>query len=772
MNNLDYKLYFYLNNELFKKIGVERNHTFNLVIGSGSTANVILENKQVSRNHLQLIYNDKGELLVQDLGSTNGTVLNNFRLIPGQDKILKPHDKLYLGRSDGGVLIVIEKAKDNKILNTQTDILDKLKKKRVITIGRHSSCDIILDSETVSRRHASLTKLSNGAYTIQDLGSRNGTFINGKKIRGISNITLKDKIYIGRHQLSLKGKTKDLSDELAICALGIEKTYSNGVKALKKMDLLVPSKSMLAVMGPSGCGKSTLLKALNGDTPASKGKVLIFNQELLSNYDYLKTQIGYVPQDDIVHSQLTVQQCLYFTAKLRLDNSSDAIIEGKINRILTELNILEKKHNLIKNLSGGQRKRVSIAVELITDPLILFLDEPTSPLDPQTVEGFLLILKKLSEKGTTVIMVTHKPEDLEYMDEVVFMAEGGNIVYHGNSKEYKEAFGVKTAVAVFAQIAGKSAKYWVDKYKNTKLASSSRTETNEIKHVSNKTSINQFYWLTRRYLKIKTNDKINSAIMLIQAPIIAILICIIFKNISSAVLFMIAISAIWLGTQNAAREIVSESAIYKRERMFNLQILPYILSKISVLSFFSIIQCAVFILILSTWYGRDSSLLEVNTPINAFIWMSFISIASTFLGLLLSSIVNTTEKAMTIVPLILIPQIMLAGLIAKVNNSFVELISYFTLSRWGVEGFNSIQEDIIGLKPNPMPNEIGEIEIEMIDSKMNAIDELLKMFHSSYTSTFKLAGTLKLDIYFIIIMIIVMLFFIFKTLKNKDSVSM
>ena len=236
------------------------------------------------------------------------------------------------------------------------------------------------------------------------------------------------------------------------------------------------------------------------------------------------------------------------------------------------------------------RERVSIAVELLTDPLILFLDEPTSPLDPQTVEDFLSILKKLSDKGTTVVMVTHKPEDLDYMDEVIFMAEGGNITYYGDSKKYKQYFNVETAVAVFAQISGSSASQWIKRYLNPRPLTQTTSQDFNVKPNSNTSLFLQFYWLTMRYFRIKTNDKINSGIMLIQAPIIAVLICFIFNEISSGVLFMIAISAIWLGTQNAAREIVSEQAIYKRERMFNLDIFPYILSKITVLSSFSIIK--------------------------------------------------------------------------------------------------------------------------------------------------------------------------------------
>ncbi|MGY8917845.1 MAG: FHA domain-containing protein, partial [Flavobacteriales bacterium] len=730
---------------------------FSLVVGKGPEANVKLENDRISRNHLQLVYNTEGSLHVTDLGSTNGTFLNGFKLNPGEDKLLKPKDKLQLAGVNG-ILILIERARKDIVSSDQTDIFDKLRSKKQVTIGRNSDCDIVLDSETVSRYHATIRDIGNGIFTIKDLGSRNGTFINGSKAKGIVKISLSDKIYIGKHQLSLKGKVKDLSEELAITAIGIEKTYSNGVKALKKMDLSIPSKSLLAVMGPSGCGKSTLLKALNGDTPASRGRVLLFGQELLSNYDYLKTQIGYVPQDDIVHQQLTVEQCMYFTAKIRLDNPLDSKIDKKINAILSDLNISHIKHNLISEISGGQRKRVSIAVELLTEPLILFLDEPTSPLDPQTVEDFLMILKKLSDKGTTVVMVTHKPEDLEYMDEVIFMAEGGNITYYGDSKKYKQYFKVETAVAVFAQISGKTASNWISKYLNPRPLSITTSQPIDVKSNSNTSALDQYYWLTKRYFRIKTNDTINSTIMLIQAPIIAVLICFIFNEISSGVLFMIAISAIWLGTQNAAREIVSEQAIYKRERMFNLDILPYLLSKITVLSSFSIIQSFLFVLILSV--GYSDNMLDLNDPLRIFVWMSFLSIASTFLGLLLSSIVNTTEKAMTIVPLILIPQIMLAGLIAKVSSPLVEVLSYLTLSRWGVEGFNDIQ------------NRVVVENADFSNTTMEAIPMLLSRFHENYEKLFTLHGTIELDTYVITFMIIIMLVFIYRTLKKKDSVTL
>ena len=770
MKDIGFKLYFYQDNKLFKKVAIKHGYHNCLIVGSGEESHIKLDNNRVSRSHLQIIYTDKGDLNVQDLGSTNGTFLNGIRI--EDSKLLKHKDKLQLaGVND--ILILVEEPNAKDITGEDYNLFNKLKTKSRIVIGRNSDCDVVLNYNTISKFHTSITlskshqNSENNIYLIKDLDSTNGTFVNGRKIKRVTKINIHDKIYIGRYQLSLDGKIKNLNEELAITAIGIEFKYPNGVVGLKRMDLSIPSKSITAIMGPSGGGKSTLLKALNGDSPPSKGKVFLFNQELNANWQYLKTQIGYVPQDDIVHQELTVKESLFYTAKLRLENISNTNIDKKINQVLTDLNIIDKKHNLISNLSGGQRKRVSIAVELMTDPLIMFLDEPTSPLDPSTVEDFLRILRKLSEKGTTVLMVTHKPEDLEYMDEVVFLAEGGNMVYQGDTTRYKEYFNVKTAVAVFSQISGKSSKIWIKKYLNPRPLSNSTSSPSINQPSSESSRFKQFYWLTKRYFNIKINDKVNSLLMLLQAPIIAILICLIFKQITSAVLFMIAISAIWLGTQNAAREIVSEKAIYKRERMFNLYIFPYIFSKISVLSFFSVIQSMIFMFILYIHYNGSGVSVDINNTLFLFFWMVFLSISAAFLGLLLSSLVKTSERAMTILPLILLPQIMLAGLISRVSNGLVEFISYFTISRWGVEGFNIIQENII-------ENYIDPLSGGLVKVKEDALNLLLKQFHKSYRNNDifgSLTGTITLDILAVSLMVIVMTLFIYKILKNKDSIT-
>tara|TARA_B110000238_G_C16136051_1_gene443760 strand:+ start:894 stop:3155 length:2262 start_codon:yes stop_codon:yes gene_type:complete len=748
------KIYIYNSGKLVKKIALKVNDSF--IIGSGDSASIKVDNTRVSGNHIQFIFDSNG-LYIQDLNSLNGTFLNGVKLENGIIKLIEKKDTIQLASKNDVIISFDSNLQQNNDLS-HTDIIDQLRKKNKIYIGRSPKCDIVLNTDTISRKHAFIEKVSNDdVFYIKDLGSVNGTFVNGKKIYSKSKLLLSDVIFIGKYKLSLEGQAKDLSEEIAISATGISKTYNNGYTALKTMNIAVPSKSLLAIMGPTGCGKSTLLKCLNGDVRTTRGKVFIYNQELFSNYDYLKTQIGYVPQDDIVHKELTVYQCLYFTAKIRLDNASDDIINKKIKKILHELDITFIKDNLITDISGGQRKRVAIGVELITDPLLLFLDEPTSPLDPQTINNFLDILKKLSDNGTTIIMVTHKPEDLVRMDDVLFLSKAGSITYHGSANQYKEYFNVSNPVEVFSELSPPKSEKWINKYKSSMVIESYSDNSKEIKSIKSFSFFNQSYWLTRRYFQIKTNDRFNSLVMVLQAPIIAILICCIFKNISASVLFISSVAAIWFGTNNASREIVSENSIYKRERMFNLSIVPYIFSKISVLTFFSIVQTFLFVGILYVFY--IDSLVSLTNPHLFSLWMLILSIAATCLGLFLSSVLKTTESVMSFVPLVLLPQIMLAGIIAKIDTIGIEVLSYFTISRWGTEGFAILQKEII-----------QEVELGVY-LPFSAHEYILSRFHKDFQD-FNLNGDLSLDLYAVLCIVFIMLILTYISLKIKDKQSL
>ena len=571
----------------------------------------------------------------------------------------------------------------------------------------------------------------------------------------------------------------------AIRAYKLKKVTEKGKTILQESTFDIPKGELIAVLGPSGCGKSTILKALNGDSPATSGRVwlsgLEFNEE---NFNTIKSQIGYVPQDDNIHLELSVEKTLYYSANLRLINSSPKEKKQKIEEVMKILKIDAIRKSKIEKISGGQRKRVAIARELLTDPPILFLDEPTSPLDPQTIKEFLEILKELTYKGTTVIMVTHKPEDLFYMDKAIFMAVGGHITYFGPATNYLQYFCVSNVIEVYSLLDGPNTDYWINKY--TDLNPSILKENLDVSPVKSKEPnyILQYFWLSLRYLNIKINDSKNLLIMIGQAPAIALLLCLVFDKVSQVVPFFMAVSAIWFGANNSAREIVSEQKIYKRERMFNLGIFPYLFSKVTVLGLVALVQSILFTSILFYRYNQSNfgyKGIELSDPVMVVIWMTYLSLAATIMGLLISSFVNNTEKVMSIIPVILIPQIMLAGVVVKIKFVFVELLSYLTLSRWGTTGFAKIQENIAIPKPIVKPgtgkflsNGLFEAPVPMIsekeDSTVNAISEMSKNFLESATGKFEpYNDTVNLEFFIITGISIVFFIALYLSMQSKDS---
>ena len=487
----------------------------------------------------------------------------------------------------------------------------------------------------------------------------------------------------------------------------------------------IKKDSMVAILGPTGCGKSTLLKTLIGLTPKAGGSVKIAGLELKENFDLIKTHIGYVPQHDhdAIHFDLTVLQCLTYSARLRLPNIPIEEQDRKIERILRKLNIYHEKENLVKDLSGGQQKRVSIAIELLIDPIVLVLDEPTSPLDPQTISDFLLMLKDLSRQGTTIIMVTHKPEDLDYMDECIFMGVGGYLTYKGKVDGVLNYFKQNTIHEVYKLVNSEAAGLLAKKYYEEHELSSSVGDWSEIKfsRTRNVNYLSQYFYLSLRYLSRKLNDYKSLLVTIGQAPFIAILMIFIFPEINHIVLFFISISAIWFGTNNSAKEIVSERQIFHRERMYNQGIIPFILSKITILSIVGFIQSLIFISILH--FNYRNQFVHISNDIEMIIWMSFTIIVSSLFGLMLSSFSKSSEKVMGYIPIALIPQIMISGIIVKISGKIlISYISFLTIARWSTTGLSRLQTEVEktffnpnGLSIVPLRENLGDT----FESKLN-----------------------------------------------------
>lgn len=692
----------------------------------------------ISRSHLKIrIF--RGNVFAADMGSTNGVFLNSRnQKIANTLTSISDKDTLFLGNTTYKVCIRIETGQETLIPNpVQPEIVQNtppisqtinnyFQNKNTIWIGRDVECDIVLKTLTVSRRHAKIEKINDQQYIVTDHSS-NGTFVNKKRIRGSATITHQDVVLIADTEFRFsKSAVQSIkitqNTELSIEAYQLEKEYPNKngngkVLGLRNVSIIVKKAEFVAVMGPSGCGKSTLLKSLNGESFYTNGVAKLLGENVKENYEYLKQFIGYVPQDDIVHKNLTVQESLYFSAKLRLTSDiTDEEIDQKITTILADLNLdtpTDLRTKKIAELSGGQRKRVSIATELLTDPKILFLDEPTSPLDPETIEGFLEVLKNLAQqKETTIFMVTHKPDDLYFADRIIFLAKGGYLTFVGLPNKLTEYFGKQKVSEIYAiNKTEQDGQFWAKKWQQQHpIIPIQRSIAKKREKKNTSPSIRQWWWLTKRYWQIKMSDGVATAILVGQAPIIALLMCLIFKELTLSVLFFATVCAIWFGTSNAAKEIVDELPIYKRERMFNLQLLPYILSKITVLTIFSFIQTILFAIILhvkfNVLFPDDNT--NIDIPFLPFAnIMLLITFSGTLMGLLISTIFDTSEKVMTFLPLILIPQIMLSGVVAPIEHEPIKSIAYTQVARWGVDIFAMQIDTIKFYKPN-------HVEIESI----------------------------------------------------------
>ncbi len=755
----------------------------------GHGANIELESKEVSRQHC-LVTCMEGALFVKDLGSKNGTYMNGSTIV--LEKNIRLHNGDSFSISGYEFFVYLEKNKNpgpiiGKSEIERTDEINQLKeleRKGILTIGRDERNDIHIADPAVSRKHARLI-YENRNYWIEDLGSLNGTFVNGDRISSKTKITINDEITISLTSINLGKGVRDVSKQkIAISAFNIEKKYPNGNIGISPLSIEIESGTFVALMGTSGCGKSTLLKCLNNDNPASSGTVLIKGQNLSTHFNAIKKKIGYVPQDDIIHKELTVYQTLFYAAKLRLpDDTTNEEIDSKINKVLRSLKLDEGeldggankiRETHVDDLSGGQRKRVSIAVELLVEPTILFLDEPTSPLDPESIDSFLKSIRELAKNGMTVVMVTHKPEDLKYVDNVLFLMTEGRMTYYGNPEGIFKRFGVNDIIEVYGKLSNKNNhdvnvnRYYIRPSQQQK----SNYENEKISIDKDHDVLRQLYWLTSRYFKIKITDTNNLGLLLAQPVIIAGLIGVIFDELQIGVLFLMAISAIWFGVSNAAKEIVGEQTVFRRERMFNQRLNTYILSKWIVLSVVAAVQSVIFVLILYVkfQFTETQGIYLYSYGTNILI-MFYLATSATLIGLLLSSYFTSTERVMTVVPIALMPQIMLSGVITKIDNVVIEILSFFTLGRWGTEMFGRIQDsgfDNSGsiLAENPAAIENAELP-EFVKRNANAI---LNFYNPNSDLIGGIFDCLQNNLLAVTALNIVVYLLIYFSLKKKHSV--
>lgn len=668
-----------------------------------SCADIVLNFESISRVHGRFLLQADG-LYYQDSDSLNGTsVVDNMRgvkLHHTEKKVQVTESSFFkIGTEDKFFLFFVRKHQADR--GWKKIALNE----KPLSIGRNSGNDVVLRHPSVSKRHARVG-MHEKRPQVQDMNSHNGTRVNGGYIHGVVPLQDYDVIEILDYQMIYcQGMLYYLTsvEGVHLVVENLNKSVNNGQKKLlQHINLEIKSNDFVAIIGGSGAGKTTLMNAISGFDQQCSGRIYFSGNDLKKNFNHLKELIGYVPQQEIIYENLTLHNMLYYTAKMKLPSDMDKKeIEARIVEVLKMVELSQHASTYIRKLSGGQKKRASIAVELLADPKLFFLDEPTSGLDPGTEENLMLLLNHLSKtRDKTTIIVTHTTQNLHLCDKVVFMGPGGYLCFYGSVEQAKMFFQTDSLVSIYNLIA-KDPVMWAKQF--DKIMREERQQADErpeaMRKVRRKKTANmrQMGVLTRRYAELIWNDKTRLAILLLQPVIIGILLKLVsndevfsvFED-TQTMLFSLSCASIWIGLFNSIQEICKERSILKREYMANLRLPLYTLSKFIIQFVLAAAQAALLTTVFAISQGEypkgiwlDSYVLEIFTAVLLTI------LASMSMGLLISAVVKTGDKAMTLAPFVLIVQLLFSGILFKLEDA-AKYIAYLTVSKWSVESMGSI----------------------------------------------------------------------------------
>lgn len=653
-----------------------------------------------SRDHGKFVYSRGNWYIVDNDHSTYGLQYGGLPI--QKAKMLQSGDVIRIDSGTTptahGALILV--SSDEAVTKWQ-----KIPLSPTIRIGRSPECEVTLNHISVSSRHAQIIQ-KDGTWYIVDNRSDNGTLLNGQPVFRPMPLQERDIITITNSQLVFTTKGIYYStahNGISLQCVQVKIKRGRGKNCFENrnpVNMDVRPGEMVALVGGSGAGKSTLLNCLCGYLKPNEGKVFINGIDLYSNLDTIKNLIGYVPQADIIYDKLSVEDMLKYSAKMRLSpDTSVAERKAAVDRALNTVQMQEFRKRRIDKLSGGQKKRVSIAVELLSDPNLLFLDEPTSGLDPYTEKELIRVLRQMADQGKTIILVTHSTLQLDRFDKVAFMGYGGNHCYFGPLQGALQHFKVNDVVDVYDIIQDKKNlyPYYVPSTYVFSNAGSQEIEARfRARHTIQKQRFHQLKVLSTRYMKLIYNDLFRLIFLILQAPFLAALLSLVANGsqfeelgITKSLLFSLTCCAVWIGLLDAIQEVCKERSILKREFMTGLSLSSYVLSKFAVLGLLGFVQSALMVLTFDLCVGLPPEDLLWSTQLTFFLTTFFTTLASSALGIFVSCFFNNSDRAMVAAPILLMPQILFSGMIFSLSG-ITDVISMVIISRWGMEAYGTI----------------------------------------------------------------------------------
>jgi ABC transport system ATP-binding/permease protein len=709
-------------------------------IGRDPQADIVVDDSRVSWHHAVLQV-DRNAWVLEDSSSTNGTFLGSRRVKRveiSEDCVLR------LGDPADGPVVFCSVAKPEIAGPGGTVVRDSGMSRvdrrpssvvrapvKVLRIGRGPDNDLVVPDLSVSRHHAELRNAGGGRYEIVDLSSHNGTFVNGEPVsRAI--VTEADILSIGRATFRLVGdELREFIDEgdVSLVAQDLTVRISGGKVLLDHVSFPIGERSLVAVIGPSGAGKSTLLGALTGMRPATEGAVLYDDRDLYSHYAELRHRIGLVPQEDILHKQLSARRALRYAAELRFPGDTSADERGRrVNEVIDELGLKAHADTRAGSLSGGQQKRVNVALELLTKPSLLFLDEPTSGLDPGLDKSVMELMSGLAKDGRTIIVVTHSVANLDVCDRLLVLVPGGKVAFYGPPAEGLRFFGKQGWAEVFQAFDAEPDRDWQGDFKRSScyreyVASGLTNRAPESAHrapeppPAPRSRLAQLSTLCRRYLAVITSDR-NFLIVLAVLPIVLGVLIREFQGKhglagidntdAQSVLLILVICACFTGAANSVRELVKERAIYTRERAAGLSAGAYLFSKILVLGLITGVQAAILVVlgVVGKPLPATGAFLTSVPLLELILGVAVLAIASMTLGLVVSAVVNSSDKTMPVLVLLSMAQVILSGGLLTLSVGLNQ-ISWLTPARWGFAATSStVNLNAISapgvIKPSPL----------------------------------------------------------------------
>jgi ABC transport system ATP-binding/permease protein len=583
-----------------------------------------------------------------------------------------------------------------------------------MTIGRAAENDIVVSDVLASRQHATLVPTPLGTE-IRDT-SVNGTFVNGIRV-GSAILTEDDVVTIGNVDLVFRDGTLVKRSEAAtrtggLEVRGVKYVVDSGKQLLDDISLTARPGTLTAVIGGSGAGKSTLARLIAGYARPTSGSVSFEGHDIHAEYASLRSRIGMVPQDDVVHRQLTVNQALGYAAELRLPPDTSKADRAKVvAQVLEELDLTKHADTRVDKLSGGQRKRASVALELLTGPSLLILDEPTSGLDPALDHQVMTMLRQLADAGRVVIVVTHMLSYLDTCDQLLLVAPGGKTAYCGPPDQIGEAMGTTNWAKIFTKVGADpeeaNRRFLAQSEAQRRPQKVMRAKADEPGDLGEtvRTSVRrQISTIARRQVRLVVSDRAYFVFLALLPFILGALSLTVPGNTgfhvagphagtpdeSAQILSLLLPAAAFMGTALTIRDLVGERAIFQREQAVGLSTTAYLLAKTAVFCGFAILQSAITTMIVVVGKGaptRGAVVLGHSSfaaTFELFTTVAATCVTSAILGLAISSLVRSTEQIMPLFVVSVMAQLVLCGGMVPVTGRLgLDQLSFAMPTRWG-----------------------------------------------------------------------------------------